>query len=473
MMREQGDCTPPAFASANPLGEFVQVYVDHQHPLLQLKRALPWESISEVMVSAWRKAGKNVAGSRGRPWPVALYVPVLVLMLIRRLDSREMEAYLVENAVARVFIGRQQQLAPHIRDHANLARALSALGDEGVQEVNRLIIQQATRLGFADPRVVSADTTVQELSIGYPHEAGILKGVAQRCTRALLRIKKQAAVSVDAALDQAKEVLKTVKHYHLFAKGKEEKDQVLRQIMHKSEVLIKESERVAAQLGESSKEVVKAAVAKLKDMTEVAGTLLPQIEYWLTTGYVAAGKILHAGLPQAKAIVRNKAGKKVEFGLPYLINRLGGGYVYGKLLNKVQGENKMPLESLADYRQIFGAQATPELVVYDRGGHSQSTIKKLKKAGVKRIGIVPKGQAEWCVAEEDQKRVASERSRTEGVIGTLKSESYKFNKPKERLWHTVQAAGQQSILSLNLNKLMRDIVSKEKDAAPVQAQAAG
>jgi hypothetical protein len=92
---------------------------------------------------------------------------------------------------------------------------------------------------------------------------------------------------------------------------------------------------------------------------------------------------------------------------------------------------------------------------------------------VKRIGIVPKGQAEWCVAEEDQKRVASERSRTEGVIGTLKSESYKFNKPKERLWHTVQAAGQQSILSLNLNKLMRDIVSKEKDAAPVQAQAAG
>lgn len=468
-MREQGDSTPPAFAPANQLGEFVQIYVDHQHPLLQLKRALPWESIGEVMVGAWRKAGKNVAGSRGRPWPVSLYVPLLVLMLIRRLDSRQMEAYLAENAVARVLIGRQQQLAPHIRDHANLARALSALGAEGVQEVNKLIIQQATQLGFADATVLSADTTCQELPIGYPHEAGILKGVAQRCTRALLRIKKQAAVSVAAALDQAKEVLKTVKHYHLFAKGKEEKDQVLRQIMYKSEVLIKESELVAAQLGKSSNEVVKAALAKLKDMTEVTKTLLPQIEYWLTTGYVAAGKILHPDRSQAKAIVRNKAGKKVEFGLPYLINHLGGGYVYGKLLNKVPNEAKMPLESLVAYRQIFGAQATPELVVYDRGGHSQSTIEKLNKAGVKRVGIVPKGQAEWCVAEEDQKRVASERGRTEGVIGTLKSESYKFNKPKERRWNTVQAAGQRAILSLNLNKLMRDIGSKEKDAAPVQA----
>jgi hypothetical protein len=243
-MREQGDSTLPALVPANPLGEFVQVYVDHQHPLLQLKRALPWESISEVMVGAWRKAGKNVAGSRGRPWPVSLYVPLLVLMLIRRLDSREMEAYLVENAVARVFIGRQQQLAPHIRDHANLARALSALGAEGVREVNKLILVQATQLGFADATVLSADTTCQELPIGHLHEAGILKGVAQRCTRALLRIKEQAAVSVDAALDQAKEVLKTVKHYHLFAKGKEEKDQVLRQIMHKSEVLIKESKLV-------------------------------------------------------------------------------------------------------------------------------------------------------------------------------------------------------------------------------------
>jgi hypothetical protein len=155
-----------------------------------------------------------------------------------------------------------------------------------------------------------------------------------------------------------------------------------------------------------------------------------------------------------------------------LINRLGGGYVFGKLLDKLPNESKMPLESLTCYREIFGAKATPELLSYDRGGWSETTFKKPMKAGVKHIGITPKGQAEWCVAEEVQQQVRSERSRTEGVIGTLKSEKYRFNKPQERLWEMIRGAGQGSFVSLNLNKLMRDIVAKDKQARLAQPQTA-
>jgi hypothetical protein len=92
---------------------------------------------------------------------------------------------------------------------------------------------------------------------------------------------------------------------------------------------------------------------------------------------VAKDKILHAGITQARAIVRHKAGKKVEFGLPYLLSRLGGGYVFGRLLRGVVDETKMPLQALADYRDIFGAPATPELVVYDRGGGATATLNQL------------------------------------------------------------------------------------------------
>ena len=59
----------------------------------------------------------------GLPWDVALYVPLVVLMLVKNLNSREMEAYLAENVVARVFIGRQDDPTPQIRDHSNIARA--------------------------------------------------------------------------------------------------------------------------------------------------------------------------------------------------------------------------------------------------------------------------------------------------------------------------------------------------------------
>jgi hypothetical protein len=58
--------------------------------------------------------------------------------------------------------------------------------------------------------------------------------------------------------------------------------------------------------------------------------------------------------------------------------------------------------------------------------------------------------------------VRSEPGQTEGIIGTLKSDRYKFNKPKERLWQTLEMAGPRSILSFNLNKFMRDLVALAK-----------
>ena len=40
----------------------------------------------------------------------------------------------------------------------------------------------------------------------------------------------------------------------------------------------------------------------------------------------------------------------------------------------------------------------------------------------------------------------------------MKTDKYGFNKPKERLWQTLAMAGPWSLLSFNLNKLMRDVV---------------
>ena len=121
-------------------------------------------------------------------------------------------------------------------------------------------------------------------------------------------------------------------------------------------------------------------------------------------------------------------------------------------------ERQMPLKALAGYRSIFGHEATPELVVYDRGGDSSQTRHKPALAGVKHVGIHPKGKRPWSVAEGVREQIRSERGQTEGVIGTLKSNRYKFNKPKERLWQTLEMAGPRSILSFNLNKFMRDVV---------------
>jgi hypothetical protein len=386
----------------------------------------------------------------------------VVLMLIKHFDSRQMEAHLAENVVARVFIGRHHDVKAQIRDHSNIARAYAALGKAGIEEVTTLVIQQAHRFGFVDEGGMSSDTTAQELPIGYPNEPGILRGLAQRCGRALMQLQKRGIQGLEVALEQVETILRSVKEHHLFTKAREEKRTVLTRLLTEVGDLMVQTRPLMARLEASSNRVIQSARSRLSAMHGVIKVLMGQIVHWVTTGQVAAHKIVHVGIPQARAIVRNKAGKQTEFGLAYLITRLGGGYVFGERIEANADERQMPLKALAGYRAIFGQQATPELVVYDRGGDSTPTRQKLALAGVKQIGIQPKGKRPWSVAEAVRDQVRSERGQTEGVIGTLKSNRYQFNKPKERLWQTLEMAGPRSILSFNLNKFMRDLVALTK-----------
>lgn len=458
-MKAVSHSMPKICPDASATSQLVQIEVSPTHPLLRLKRALPWDAITEVMTRHWRQSGKNVDGGRGLPWDVSLYVPLVVLMLIKVLDSRQMEAYVAENVVARVFIGRQHDAQAQIRDHSNIARAYAALGKAGVDEVNHLVIKEAHRFGFIDEGVLSADTTAQELPIGYPNEPGILRGLAQRCGRALTQLAQRGLGGLDRAQEQVQTILRSVKEHHLFTSGKAAKREVLTRILTEVGALIVQTRPLVERLATSADRVIQSARARLMAMHEVIKPLMGQIVQWISTGQVAANKIVHVGIPQARAIVRNKAGKKTEFGLAYLISRLGGGYLFGTLIAANADERQMPLQALWGYRAIFGQEATPELVVYDRGGDSTATRQQLALEGVKDVGIQPKGNRPWSVAEGVRDQIRSERGRTEGSIGTLKSNRYQFNKPKDRLWHTLEMAGPRSLLSCNLNKFMRDLVA--------------
>src|SRR2546429_8713000 len=57
-MKEHGHCPSGVGPGASAHGETVSIYVDHSHPLLQLKRALPWAALFEVMGRHWQRAGK-------------------------------------------------------------------------------------------------------------------------------------------------------------------------------------------------------------------------------------------------------------------------------------------------------------------------------------------------------------------------------------------------------------------------------
>jgi hypothetical protein len=82
-MRERSDSTPAGRGAPAVKGAWVSIFVGDDHPVLRLKQALDWAAIEAVMGTHWRRAGKNVDGGPGRPWPVPLYAPLLVLRWLK------------------------------------------------------------------------------------------------------------------------------------------------------------------------------------------------------------------------------------------------------------------------------------------------------------------------------------------------------------------------------------------------------
>ena len=211
-------------------------------------------------------------------------------------------------------------------------------------------------------------------------------------------------------------------------------------------------------LGQRRARVTPRATAMLVAMHAVAQRRIPQSVQGSPSGGVATGQSVPAGVTQARATVRHQAGKTVACGLPSRLRRLGGGAVWGMVLRGGVDASQRPWPALAGYRAIFGAQATPALIVYARGGSAPAPRRALANAGVKARGMQPTGQGTWCGAEAVGETVRSARGKPAGRLGTRQTDTEGFNKPKERLWQTLEMAGPRSILSFNLNKLMRDLV---------------
>ena len=114
-MKECHHSTPEVYSETSENGQTVSIYVGHNPPLLRLQRTLPWESSFAIMTRRWHAAGTNIEGRPGRGWDVSFYGPLVVLMIRKNLKPRDMEAYVAENVVGRVFLGRPDDQRAQIR----------------------------------------------------------------------------------------------------------------------------------------------------------------------------------------------------------------------------------------------------------------------------------------------------------------------------------------------------------------------
>lgn len=421
------------------------IAVDPDHRLVRLTQELDWNELEAIVQIIRRRKLKSRAGRKPH---LRVLIGAVLLMASRRMTYQKTEDQIRYYAPARYLCGLTE--CDWTPDFTTIQDFVELLGPDGMRQLNEYVVTKAVKERFADPQVVVADTTAQEAAIPYPNEVGLLTSfmtaVVLTCTkgnRVLREFVKGIEQHVTSFARQAR-------HYRLFSKTKEAKDAAVGKLTRVVSKVKGKLGKVLGGLRENS-----SRTAKLVKLHATIDKLLPQIQSWLETGRVARGKVISIHCPELYSIVRGKIGKKVEFGLKWGMQRLGGGYLWSSGPGEHNFNDKHhAVQAIDDHIALFGK--APRIYAYDRGGYSPANVRTVKAKGVKHVGIAPTGRARWGLGPRIKRRVVQERCRIEGDFGALKQPRYGFNRPAARSTRMIAACGQRAILGLNMNKLVRD-----------------
>ena len=425
----------------------VKIVLGENHELVRLTHALDWDDLIE---KAMQIRETKIKGPSGPEPHYRELLGAVALMALKQVTYRDAEDLIAHYAPARYLCGlMDSEWRP---DHITIFEFTQMLGGDGVNGLNAEILKIAVNEGLADPSHLMSDTTAQEAKIPYPNEVGLMARYAQIVKKTV----KMAGKSFSKVRKKIKKVETKIKGLvrcsHLFAKTKEQKRKVGKKLYHVTQEIHRELSAALAlscNLGSKSKQ-------ELRRITAVMETLLPQILHFLKTGFVAPKKIIHLKMSGLYSIVRGKSGKPVEFGIKWGMNRIGGGFVQGFLINGGShcSDKRFCLESVVVHKNTLGV--IPEIFGFDRGGYSKKNIKKARIMGVKHVGIAPTGKSEWDCSAAMQEKIKRERAQVEGCIGTVKTSRYGFNKPNARSVKAMETCGHRAILGFNLRKLVRE-----------------
>ena len=436
--------------------------IEENHRLVVLTDEIDWSELEERVERIRMSKLKNAAG---RPPQLRALLGALVLKATRDMTWREAEDQIRHYAPARYLCGlTETEWTP---DFTTMHDFAVLLGEDGVKLINEYAVKWAVEEKLANPSVAVADTTAQEAAIPYPNEMGLLAGFMTSVAAASKKAGKVLREFVEKAKKGFQAAKEKVREYRLFAKSKS-KATKNRMVAGMAKVV----ESVNAQLGEALTAIVKSdsqaskyglvARAKLVRLHETLNKLVPQIRYWLRTGFVAADKIISLQIPELYSIVRGKVGKKVEFGLTWGITRLRGGFLLARLaMNRRElVDAKFAVKAVEDHIALFGKP--PRAYAYDRAGHSEKNVKRVKELGVRDVGLAPRGKTGWAVGEGIREKLVKERALVEAGIGAVKSSRYNFHRPRARSMRMMGACGQLAVLGFNLNKLARGLAARKQ-----------
>jgi len=448
---------------------FITVEIKKSHPLMQLARTLPWRTLIELVVKDLKNTTAKGCWWMGRKIKVRIHLGAYLLQRLYNLTDRKVEYQLKDNAAFQLFCGLGIVNDWHAPDHTKIEDFRNRLSPETHRQLANLTAQTAVSLGFADPRDVDFDSTVQEANISYPSDAVLmtkLAGLGKKLTdftRDKLMFRNAKGNNIDM-----KAIKKLARNYFFLPKNKA--IEIKRDVFKKLHKFVKHEVRPVINLCEV---LTENQIAKLPwNIKRAFDTLKNDAwRYLLDVGHftrnhtIKAGKLLSFHARELACINKGKIGKDKEFGRVFQLGRIGGNFmIVLKSTSVLMNDKKSFIPLLEEHQAIFG-EGVMESVATDKGYWTSKNKRALTDLCITTAGLAKPGKLTEETTDLDLKeRLHNRRAGIEPLIGHVKRGG-QLGKSRMRSDAATLAAGYGSVLGFNLRQMVRYQQGKTKVAA--------
>lgn len=317
--------------------------------------------------------------SMGRPGtPAGVYLRMMYLKFRWGLSYEEVETEVKERLPWRYFC--HLSLMDTVPDATTLIKLNLRFGEQRVVNLNKQLVGCLVKQRAIKPRRIRIDSTTLEAHIAYPTDIGILHQAVRTLTRTATSLGQKIVSHVRATKKAMARWGASSK-----AKPKERKAQgkkILKKVAQLATDTLAQSRQALKQLSATAPGQLKQKFSQTIELTE---KLVGQTQDKLA-GKRIAERIVSFFDPHARAIVKGKLDKPVEFGRTLQLVQDDSGVILHYEIERGNPSDKTQLVSLLRQTKKILKQ-TPRELATDRGYYSADNVSKLGRMGVRRVGI--------------------------------------------------------------------------------------
>ena len=317
--------------------------------------------------------------SMGRPGtPAGIYLRMMYLKFRWGLSYEEVEIEVRERLSWRYFC--HLSLTDTVPDATTLIKLNQRLGEERVCDLNKQLVGHLVKHRAIKPRRIRIDSTTLEAHIAYPTDIGILHQAVRTLSRRASSLGQKIVSHVRATKKALARWGASSK-----AKPKERKAQgkkILKKVAQLAGDTLAQSRQAFKQLSATVSSPLKQEFSQTIELT---AKLVQQTQDKLA-GKPIPERIVSFFDPHARAIVKGKLDKPVEFGRTLQLVQDDSGVIVHYEIERGNPSDKTKLVALVRKAKKILKQVPRELAT-DRGYYSADNLSQLNRLGVHRVGI--------------------------------------------------------------------------------------